>query len=162
MRFAPHRIDVLRLRPRLAARRRPPAAGGGTSHPRRHRRHRPAGLTGRRGAPAFHANLFGRSAEARRVYRLAVLGVTLDDLRRVAALPQAQARQHGRRHESGHARQGGRSRARSRAVVTTRPGADHSARSIWTVGGPPSGRILDRTHSRRGRRSHGHIPRRQR
>jgi Zn-dependent M16 (insulinase) family peptidase len=34
---------------------------------------------------AFHADLFGRSAEARRVYRLAVLGVTLDDLRRVAA-----------------------------------------------------------------------------
>jgi Zn-dependent M16 (insulinase) family peptidase len=34
---------------------------------------------------AFHANLFGRSAEARRLYRLAVLGVTLDDLRRVAA-----------------------------------------------------------------------------
>jgi hypothetical protein len=34
---------------------------------------------------AFHANLFGRSAEARRLYRLAVLNVTLDDLRRVAA-----------------------------------------------------------------------------
>ena len=34
---------------------------------------------------AFHAGLFGRSAEARRLYRLAVLGVTLEDLRRVAA-----------------------------------------------------------------------------
>ena len=34
---------------------------------------------------AFHADLFGRTAEARQAYRRAVLGVTLDDLRRVAA-----------------------------------------------------------------------------
>lgn len=34
---------------------------------------------------AFHAGLFGRTAEARQAYRQAVLGVTLDDLRRVAA-----------------------------------------------------------------------------
>lgn len=34
---------------------------------------------------AFHARLFGRTAEARQAYRRAVLGVTLDDLRRVAA-----------------------------------------------------------------------------
>ena len=34
---------------------------------------------------AFHAELFGRSATARQAYRQAVLEVTLDDLRRVAA-----------------------------------------------------------------------------
>lgn len=34
---------------------------------------------------AFHASLFGRDAEARQAYRRAVLAVTLDDLRRVAA-----------------------------------------------------------------------------
>ncbi|MDD3650463.1 insulinase family protein [Immundisolibacter sp.] len=34
---------------------------------------------------AFHASLFGRDADARQAYRRAVLAVTLDDLRRVAA-----------------------------------------------------------------------------
>ncbi|WP_372718267.1 insulinase family protein [Immundisolibacter sp.] len=34
---------------------------------------------------AFHAGLFGRTAQARQSYRQTVLGVTLDDLRRVAS-----------------------------------------------------------------------------